>query len=403
MIEFQYAILALIWFDDKREVVKIEELPISLFEGLEREYRTVMEYRRKGLPWDVFVGRDNLGSQLTSKLTEYLGKCAGLTLYDHYVRTLKKHTLQRKLEEKIEEGKVSKEDMKQLIQDLALTEEDESNVHDFNGSLLEYIDFAEKRMVGDYERYQWGIPLVDSKLGSMIPKEMVTIGAFSGTGKTNISLQSYLHFIKNKVNCIYYTSEMGQNELMDRLIAMDTGLSASEIRENKLSEKGKKIYTDGTIQMNGLPGHIIETARFDIARIKRDIDKYKAKICYIDYIQMFRLQGQETRAAAMSEIATSLKEIAMEKSVIIFVLSQLNKEEGAKESGGIEEKSDVVIKLLMSEDDRKKENFSCKDFSFSISKNRYGSNGSIRMRMNKNSLTSYPIDFNGDSIEWMNK
>jgi len=383
--DIQIAVLALVWLDDKQEVIKLDDLKKEYFEGLEDMYDIVMKYRKDGHPFDITISRQKIGDSISQKLAIALSSCGGLTVYENYMIELKQYYFGNKMYRCIKSNNITKQDLEEGIR-LLTPKRDNLNRYNLTGNLSEYIEDLDKRGSEDQERYKTFIKVLDDTLGFLLPGMLVTIGGLPGTGKTNFALRLFSNMVSNKIPSLFLSSEMGYFQLIDRLVSMNSNVSAMRLRNGLSNDIEKNEILETVKKIEGSPGYIDEIARFELEDIKSSIDELKIKVVFIDFLQMFRLQG-ETRASAMSEITTSLKEIAMDKKVVVFALSQVNKDMELKESRGIEEKSDIVIKMHTTDED-----YDIKTVRVNVTKNRYGLTNGIDFGFKKHNCGFAPLE-----------
>jgi replicative DNA helicase len=175
-----------------------------------------------------------------------------------------------------------------------------------------------------------------------------------------------------------------------------------KIRNAKLNTEETSKYLEAIrTKIYEKRGHILEMAKFNIAEIRKAIEEIKPKFIFVDYIQRFNLDTNKnlSRAAVLSDIVNELKAIAMEMGVVVITASQINRTAdrgnvniGAlKESGAIEEASDIVILLSELEQTERE-----KAIKVVVAKNRHGLTGEyIYIFDRKNCDMRYSDEFTG--------
>lgn len=91
------------------------------------------------------------------------------------------------------------------------------------------------------------------------------------------------------------------------------------------------------------------------AKIKRQVDKFKTKIVFIDHLGKIKSEGKTwSKNEEVSQITNSLKDIANELGIVIVALSQLSRAveqrqdkrpqlSDLRDSGSIEQDADIVM------------------------------------------------------------
>jgi replicative DNA helicase len=214
-----------------------------------------------------------------------------------------------------------------------------------------------------------GVPALDDLTGGFQPKHLITIGARPGMGKSAVAAFFMYHHARNGEPSIYFSLEMPQLELITRLVSLrlwEQGhyLPYEDIFLSKYSDHEGEMVQKALDFISILPIYIDDTAGLSVTQIKAKIMKYrndyKITSAYIDYIQLMAFSGgnkSDNRAQSMSQICTDLKTMAKSFDIPIILMSQVDREVGKhgkirmptiadlKDSGGIEEKSDMVLLL----------------------------------------------------------
>ena len=117
----------------------------------------------------------------------------------------------------------------------------------------------------------------------------------------------------------------------------------------------------------------------------------------VDYLQLARSRNLENRVQEVSEISQGLKNLARELKVPVLALSQLNRGVEARgekkpmlsdlrDSGSIEQDSDVVMFLYREEDDN------LENIALDIAKHRNGPLRNIKLRFKGDRIRFYSRD-----------
>ena len=165
-------------------------------------------------------------------------------------------------------------------------------------------------------------------------KEVVTIMAETGLGKTAFTLDLALRLTNNDYKGIFFSCEMDLVKLGHRIIANQLQVPLTLVQNKKTYEKmleredikkeiekieerkNLKLY-NGTFTINKIESYI---KKFRLA--KENID-----FVVIDYLQLLNLDNEKggTTYEKTSEISKSLKRIAQDNNICIFCISQLSR------------------------------------------------------------------------------
>ena len=205
-----------------------------------------------------------------------------------------------------------------------------------------------------------GFDKIDKFTGGWQETDLVIIGGASSMGKTSFALAILLNACKySNTPSVIFSYEMSSNQLLKRLISMESGVSNSYIINGTLGKDEYLRVNQAVGQLEKLPISIddcnITSLNYLRNRIKDYVTKKQVKLVLVDYLQLVSHNGKNSsREQEVSKVARTLKNLAKELEITIIALSQLNRGVGMRamgkptlsdlrESGEIEQASDVVI------------------------------------------------------------
>ncbi|MES2768381.1 MAG: replicative DNA helicase [Bdellovibrionota bacterium] len=241
-----------------------------------------------------------------------------------------------------------------------------------------------------------GFTELDKMTAGFQPGELTIIAARPSMGKTAFSLNIATHAaIREGKKVAYFSLEMGQEQLMLRMLASESKIDMSLMRVGKIPDSSwpKLINTVSIISKSGM--FIDETSGISPFEIRAKCRRLKAThgldLIMVDYLQLMDLkQKVESRERAVSEISKTLKAIAKELKVPVIALAQLNRGvEGRsdrrpmlsdlRESGSIEQDADVIM-MIYRDDYYERENSDAKGIAeIIIGKQRNGPTGVAKL------------------------
>lgn len=207
-----------------------------------------------------------------------------------------------------------------------------------------------------------GFKALDSLLGGFQKSDLIILAARPSVGKTSLALDFLRHAgVGGGKKIAFFSLEMGKDQIIDRLLGMQSQIPFWDIRNRKLDdEKMIRIVdtmgelSEAEIMIDDKPGQSIMELRTKARRLslERGID-----IIFVDYLQLMRGRSRHTdnRVLEVQEISQGLKNIARELNIPVVALSQLSRnieQRGGKrrpqlsdlrESGSIEQDADVVM------------------------------------------------------------
>ncbi len=220
---------------------------------------------------------------------------------------------------------------------------------------------AASRANGRVTGLETGFHDLDYKTSGFQNSDFILIAARPSMGKTAFALNICEHMALYKgLPCALFSLEMSSEQLMNRLIALESHVDSQKIRTGKLSDDdwSKVVEASGVIANSRLI--IDDTPGIGISEFRSKARKYKLdadiQIIFIDYLQLMAGNGRsgENRQQEISDISRALKSLARELNIPIVALSQLNRSvetredhrpmlSDLRESGAIEQDADVVM------------------------------------------------------------
>lgn len=211
-----------------------------------------------------------------------------------------------------------------------------------------------------------GVPAGFSELDRMTSgwqrSDLIIIAARPSMGKTAFVLSMARKMaVDHKTPVAFFSLEMSNIQLVNRLIVSESGIPSEKIRNGKLDPHEWtqlvvkiKDLTEAKIFIDDTPALSIFEFRAKCRRLKA---QYDIGVIVIDYLQLMTgpVETKGNREQEVSTISRSLKAIAKELNVPIIALSQLNRSvetrggnkrpqlSDLRESGAIEQDADVVI------------------------------------------------------------
>jgi len=244
-----------------------------------------------------------------------------------------------------------------------------------------------------------GFTDLDNLLGGLQRSDLVILAARPSMGKTCLSTDIARHMgVKHKIPVGIFSLEMSKDQIVDRLLAAEAGVSLWKMRTGRLSDQGENNdfirigHAMGTLAES--PIFIDDSAGSTVMEIRTKARRLKAEhdlgLIVVDYLQLMVGSNQESRVQEVSDISRSLKSLARELNVPILALSQLSRKveerrpqipqlSDLRESGSIEQDADVVIFIYREEvyrgQDAKKPNIA----DLLIKKHRNGPIGEVEI------------------------
>lgn len=167
--------------------------------------------------------------------------------------------------------------------------------------------------------------------------------------------------VQAKQPVLVFSLEMSKEQLVDRMLAMESGVDAWALRTGNLTDSdfekiGQAMGTlsEAEIYIDDTPGITVSELR---TKARREAHMHDLGLIIVDYLQLMsggnKFGGEGNRVQEISEISRGLKGVARELNVPLIALSQLSRSVESRspqipqladlrESGSIEQDADVV-------------------------------------------------------------
>jgi replicative DNA helicase len=242
---------------------------------------------------------------------------------------------------------------------------------------------------------------LDKMINGFNRSNLMILAARPAMGKTALAVNIAENIcFKNRIPCGVFSLEMSAEQLVHRIVCSQAEVESDKIKTGRLNgDEFQRIVAAVHAMQNEVmiiddqPGLKITDLR---ARARRMKESYGIGCLIIDYLQLISGSGsfrtQENRQNEISEISRMLKNLARELNIPVLCLSQLSRKveerqghrplmSDLRESGSIEQDSDIVMFLLRREyyDPNDKPGMA----ELIVAKNRHGGVGSINLTFRK--------------------
>jgi replicative DNA helicase len=240
----------------------------------------------------------------------------------------------------------------------------------------------------------WGVNVLNTATGGKAGGDLWIVSGRPGSGKTALICNSILADGMAGIPSLLIEREMRKQELMERLISIDSGVQNDNIRLGVLNGEQKRKIRDSLEKLKELPLYFdVNTLANDPLYLESTItkyhDKYGVQNVYLDYIQLATERG-ESQTADIGRLTRLSKLMANDLSICMILLSQLNRNleyredkrpilSDMKQAGTIEEDADFVVGLYRDEH-YNKETKDKNKMEFIILKHRNGPTGVVTIK-----------------------
>ncbi|MCM3359226.1 DnaB-like helicase C-terminal domain-containing protein [Psychrobacillus sp. MER TA 171] len=228
-----------------------------------------------------------------------------------------------------------------------------------------------------------GFSMLDRLLNGLQHGDLIIISGLSSMGKTSFSLNICANVASKTNTCVsYFSLATDKNKVINRLLASESNLDLNKIQSNRFdSDEWRKLtHAIGTLQQSNL--FIFDNINTCVSDIEQKVNELKDKtpnmqqLIVIDYLSLLDTDDLQNRYEQTSFIVKQLKKLSRKLDCPIVLVANLSRNytrrleksfqnqktprlSDLRDSGTIEEDSDVVIFLSKNTDIKQDaENFS---------------------------------------------
>jgi replicative DNA helicase len=214
--------------------------------------------------------------------------------------------------------------------------------------------------------FKVSLPTLSAALRGFKTPRYCVISGYPGSGKTLLAGQFLTDIASKGTPCLMISCEMTAKQIMQRFIGT-YGRLPSELLSDPLSharKQNRNTVSKGELQafreaysaIKAMPLHFEEPASPKIEQIitmiRRAHKIHNVRVIGIDYVQLIHVSNASSKEQELTQISHALQGVAKELDLLIFVLSQQNKEGHLKYATSINEDADYVLSLAQEMDER---------------------------------------------------
>ncbi|MBC8097861.1 MAG: replicative DNA helicase [Armatimonadetes bacterium] len=207
-----------------------------------------------------------------------------------------------------------------------------------------------------------GFKDLDELLGGFQRSDLIIFAGRPGMGKTSFMLSTAVNSARLGARVAIFTMEMGADQLVQRMISMETGINSHQLRLGKLSQREYDRFVEAAGRISRFPIFIDDTPALNPLQMRTKCRRLQHEhgldMVMVDYLQLMNSGGtyENNRVQEISFITRAVKELARELNVPIFSAAQLSRAveqrqdkrpllSDLRESGSIEQDADIVMFL----------------------------------------------------------
>lgn len=221
-------------------------------------------------------------------------------------------------------------------------------------------EFKEASVNKDYVGFKSGIIPLDNIIGAFVPGDLVVVCARPSMGKTSFATTVTNYADKSGVGVLFDSLEMQSKQIFRRLHSQRAKESLGDIKRGVM--QNPENFNRSLRELRNTKNIIIHDESYIsvhqlIAKASVIFRKNPhVKYWFIDHLRYVKKEGKKPEHVEVSEIVKMIKKAGKEYGVVVFLLSQLNRENSSRpnkrpilsdirDSGAVEEDAEIILGL----------------------------------------------------------
>ncbi|HLC94715.1 MAG TPA: replicative DNA helicase [Patescibacteria group bacterium] len=428
-VEAEKSVLGALLIDGSAIATVVQILATEHFYLEEHQliFSSMLSLFEKHQPVDVVTIRAELKTKGHLKkiggapyLSELINTVPTSAYAEHYARIVKSHFIKRRIisisSRMVARAFDEQGDVKKLLDQVEgeVFSLSESYLHQDFIPLKEILAESFERLeeLSKKDSHLRGIPTgfsdLDHKLAGMQDSNLIILAARPGIGKTTFSLNIALNVaLAQKTPVGIFSLEMSKEELVDRLLVGQADIDAWKLKTGRLTNDDYTRLTEAMGELSEASIFIDDTPGSSILEMRSKARKLKVekglRFLIVDYLQLADAGKRiDNRVQEVSFISQNLKNLARELKIPVLAISQLSRaieHRGEKkpqlsdlrESGSIEQDSDIVMFLYYQNDTEDLLDSTKRPIKLYIAKHRNGPTGEIDLMFRSDRVRFYSV------------
>ncbi len=201
---------------------------------------------------------------------------------------------------------------------------------------------------------------LDEMTGGLQPSDLIIMAARPGVGKTSMALGIAHNAAERGKRVGVFSLEMSREQLVQRLLAVETGVDSQRLRLGYLTDEDWHLVSDAIGRLAQMHIYIDDSAALTVMEVRSKARRLEAEVgvdmLIVDYLQLMQGTARRdgNRVQEVSEISRGLKQLARELNIPVLACAQLSRAvesrsshipilSDLRESGSIENDADIVM------------------------------------------------------------
>jgi len=247
-----------------------------------------------------------------------------------------------------------------------------------------------------------GFKDLDALTGGFQPGNLIVIAARPSMGKSALVANIAENAVLAGHGCALFSLEMSESELAQRFVASQANIKGENLRRGKVPESQWDRILKACQRLAQAPLYVDDSSDTGVLEVRAKARRLHRQVegglglIIVDYLQLMRHEGRvESRVEQVGQISRGLKGLARELDVPVIALSQLSRaveQRGGekkpilsdlRESGQIEQDSDLVMFIYREEYYEKENSERPGEADIIIAKHRNGPVGDVVLTFRK--------------------
>lgn len=239
-----------------------------------------------------------------------------------------------------------------------------------------------------------GIDNYDHSIGGLGRGDEILIAGRPGSGKTSLLLSILFNQANFNIPVVLFSYEMGPEQIVKRLLAIDSGVSHIKIDTGRVNAEEKARIDASFARIAGMPFYMTYSTAMSIDEVSNTTTKlvrvYGVEVAALDYVQLMTTKTDNVNNE-LGRISRIIKLNAQKNNIAWLVASQLSRKveyrenkrpilSDLRDSGNLEQDADVVIMLYRDEMYNEYTSHNAGVAELLIRKNRHGPIASLLAR-----------------------
>ena len=350
-------------------------------------FRAMADLHQACKPVDLLIVAEELRtrSQLgdvggVQALSDFIHKVATAAHLEHYARIVHEKAVLRELiaaATRVVQECFSEKEAAVVLDDaqnqiIAVAQRQTSNkftdAPSMMGKAVEAIEKLHARK-SDIIGLATGFTKLDRMPAGLHPGNLILLAGRPGHGKTSLAMNIASNVLLRKTTgaVVFFSMEMSEAEIANRLLSCQSGISLQDVRRGFLVHDNWTRLTNAAARLSETQLFVDDTAGLSVlqvrGRARRLANELRQKgkalsLIIIDYLQLMHggSRRAENRQLEVAEISRGLKFLARDLKVPVVALSQLSRKvedkartdgkpqlSDLRDSGSLEQDADVVV------------------------------------------------------------